>query len=400
MKKCIITQVLGHLILCIVEGKRIERIGVLNQSDTFFPVGTIGIARIKKLMPNMKGAFVTFGTKKEYYLSFDKRNDEKFFVCTNGENEVIRNEDLILVQVDTEAVKLKPAQVSNRISLKGKYFIVSTKDHGISYSSKLNKTQRKQLIDRLEPHLKPYDEQIHIMVRTEIQRADLTDPQILDEFHDLTDKLLSILSNYRTRTVGTIFYNGLPAGYEILQELSSECEQIITDDAQSYEFICQNRRLLGIPKDTEPVFYRDDYPLCKLYSLETAVSRLLEKKVWLRSGGFLVIEQTEAMTVIDVNSGKNDPKKVSMFEINTEASMEIAYQLKARNLTGIIIVDFINMKKQAEIDALIQTMKKHLELDYVKASYVDMTGLGLMEITREKRYKTLQEQWKDGTDRI
>ena len=139
--------------------------------------------------------------------------------------------------------------------------------------------------------------------------------------------------------------------------------------------------------------YEDELlPLYKLYSLETILSRTLNKKVWLKSGGYLVIEQTEALTAVDVNSGKMVKKKDSFLKTNLEAAEELVRQIGLRNLSGMIIVDFINLKEKAEEEQLVSALKKYIQQENTGIVYVDMTRLGLVELTRKKNGKTLREE--------
>lgn len=136
-------------------------------------------------------------------------------------------------------------------------------------------------------------------------------------------------------------------------------------------------------------------PLHKLYSVETRIQELLSRRVWLQSGAYLVIEPTEALTAIDVNTGKYEAgksKEATYLKINLEAAEAIAWALRARNLSGIILVDFINMQKKEHNEQLTAYMKALLQKDIVPAYVVDITGLGLMEITRKKQHKSFAEQ--------
>lgn len=143
--------------------------------------------------------------------------------------------------------------------------------------------------------------------------------------------------------------------------------------------------------------YKDtQISLNRLYSLETKLSKALKERVWLKSGGYLVIQPTEALTVIDVNTGKaisgKKPTEETFFNINLEAAEEIAKQLRLRNLSGIIIIDFIDMQKDRNKELLISCLSKWIEKDPVKTVFVDMTRLNLVEITRQKVRKPLHEQ--------
>ena len=151
-----------------------------------------------------------------------------------------------------------------------------------------------------------------------------------------------------------------------------------------------------LKEHNDMVTYNDNskISLCNKYSLETHLNRLLSKKVWLKSGAYLIIEPTEALTVIDVNTGKADLKtnKESTFKkINLEAAKEIALQMKLRNISGIIIVDFINMSNNKDYDILTHEMSEYLTNDFSISNVVDITKLGLMELTRKKKEKSLEE---------
>lgn len=175
-----------------------------------------------------------------------------------------------------------------------------------------------------------------------------------------------------------------------------ELDEIITDDKEIYE---QAHEFLKAhqPGDLDKLrFYSDEsYSLWKLYGLETILDDAIRTRVWLKSGGYLVIEPTEALTVVDVNTGKYDGNKnaeATFVKINQEAAAETAKQLRLRNISGIIIIDFIDMKTEADKLDVLSTLNSELKKDPVKATLVDMTKLNLAEVTRKKVKKSLREQ--------
>ena len=173
--------------------------------------------------------------------------------------------------------------------------------------------------------------------------------------------------------------------------------EVITDNKEFYEhltaYCASNEKFQKI----NIRFYQDDQmPLSILYSIEKKMETALANRVWLKSGGNLVIETTEALTVIDVNTGKCEVKKGSeevYYKINLEAACEIALQLRLRNLSGIIIVDFISMESAADEKELLAYLRTLVKYDKVQTTIVDITPLGLVEITRKKRNKSLREQF-------
>ena len=171
--------------------------------------------------------------------------------------------------------------------------------------------------------------------------------------------------------------------------------RIITDDAVLFHEI-KAFASLYMPSLIDNIsLYQEDYPLQKLYSVETKLNELLSAKVWLKSGAYLVIEKTEALYVIDVNSGKNISQKENaqyIYSINLEAAQELMRQIRLRNLTGIIIIDFISMNDSAKEEFLIQELRTLAKQDRIATTVVDITELGLVELTRKKTTKSLNEQ--------
>lgn len=190
-----------------------------------------------------------------------------------------------------------------------------------------------------------------------------------------------------------------PAGFAaVLEQLVSEEEytEILTDDSALYSQLltyCQT----ALP-DKQVRLYEDSaFSLSKLYALETKLDSAFQERVWLKSGGYLVIQPTEALTVIDVNSGKYESKRTlgeTALRVNCEAAQEVALQLRLRNLSGIIIVDFINMDTRGDREQLLNLLREAVCTDRQKTHVVDMTPLGLVEITRKKGCKPLREQFR------
>ena len=199
-----------------------------------------------------------------------------------------------------------------------------------------------------------------------------------------------ILLYSKTRTCFSRIYQGAPSYIEYLHHISSNgYEEIVTDIPVVYNVLKKQY------KGGKTVrFYEDAFPLKKLYSIETKMDELFAKKIYLKSGGTLFIEYTEAMTVIDINTGKCIAKKdkdTLNYQINLEAAQMIARHLRLRNISGIIVVDFINMEKEEYKLKLIQELKQLLKKDPVYCNYVDITALGLVEITRKKVQKPIYE---------
>ena len=224
-----------------------------------------------------------------------------------------------------------------------------------------------------------------------------TGTEQLDDYEEVKKELSLLISamdditlKANTRTCFSCIYQGIPSYIEYLHHIAdTEYEEIVTDNQAIYE------ALQTLYKGNLKIrFYNDAFPLIKLYSVESKMEELFAKKVHLKSGANLIIEYTEAMTVIDINTAKCNTKKDKdslNYKINLEAAQEIARQLRLRNLSGIIVVDFINMENEQHQTELIFELKKLLKQDSVPCNYVDITALGLIVIKRKKVQKPIYE---------
>ena len=219
--------------------------------------------------------------------------------------------------------------------------------------------------------------------------------QIIAEIRALRARMEAVLSLAPMRTCFSLLEQAKPPHVQELLDMDvSRLECIVTDSAECFT---QMERWMKEEQQEELSrlsFYSDSLPLVKLYSLESVLKEALGKRVWLKSGGYLVIEPTEALTVVDVNTGKYTGKKNvedTIFKINTEAAIETARQLRLRNLSGIIIVDFIDMASEENRERLLAILDGELKKDPIKTVLVEMTRLGLVEITRKKVRKPLYE---------
>ena len=190
----------------------------------------------------------------------------------------------------------------------------------------------------------------------------------------------------------------MPEYLQTLQNVYTQAlDEIVTDDAEVFQAVQNYLNCYG-EYEIPLRFYEDKLlPLSKLYSLESVLERSLQERVWLKSGGFLVIQPTEAFVCIDVNTGKFSGKKEiqeTFRKINLEAAKEIAWQLRLRNLSGIILIDFINMEDQEDKRELLHTLQAYLNQDPIKSTVIDITPLNIVEVTRKKVRKPLLEEWK------
>ncbi len=381
MNKAVITTLNHHILLWIYEDDLLVECHPLNMNSTL-QVGDIYIGRIEKVVKNIQAAFVKLDKEQVGYLPLDKGFCRVLNrTLPKGLTSIAEN-DTVLVQIEQEPLKLKQARVTGNISLNGKYVVIDCDGFHSGISKKIkDKKKCEHLLTLLPKHPK-----FGYVFRTACESA--ADSDILEEVDRLTTQLEDILSKADYQKNTGCLVKGKEEYINILSSYGFERFDVIkTDIPEIYDNLVAQ-------KITQAVLYQEEYPLYKLLGLETEWKHITSKKVWLKSGGFLVIEPTEAMVVIDVNTGKSIGKKdreKHTFKINQEAAIEVARQIRLRNLSGIIMVDFINMEQEENKKALSANLSKQLAKDKTTSRLIDVTKLELYEITRKKIRKPIHE---------
>ncbi len=436
--KLILTKLRERTMAFLIKENRLVQACVI--SDPQNTVGAIYLGKIKKLVPNIACCFVEIRKGELLYLSLE---DAKFSYPVNRapDGRLLEGDEL-LVQIQRDALKTKQAAGTTKISLAGKYVVFQVGDTKTGFSAKLDGIRKKRILKALQERgfvdeqgrtllspksvrhdadarnleisegntsedlekLPPYG----IIVRTEA--GQVSDEEILGEYERLKARFVRIFQTSRHFTCFTCV--SAPSPVEVLAGFPGEYGEIVTDQKELYQILREtlprkseeNGNAAGNAAAEEFTerkqvlvrLYEDpDYSLERLYGLETKLEKALSRRVWLKSGAYLVIDITEALTVIDVNSGKYDAKRASedaICQINLEAAKEVAFQIRLRNLSGIILVDFISMNSAQSDHELLQELRNAVKQDKVPTKVVDMTALGFVEITRKKINKTLAEQ--------
>lgn len=353
-------------------------------------LGNIYVGKVKNIVLNIGAAFVEIESGVNCYYDM-KDAEHAVFTHKSGKKPLCIGDELV-VQISKEAVKTKAPTVTGNISFTGRYAVLTHGNTRIGVSSKIPKKMREEYKERLRQF---QNDRFGIIVRTNAKDAPFQD--VLDEISRLRDEYERILSAAPTRVCFSCLRSAPPSYISDLKNVYMEgMEEIIVGDRELYTRI-QNYFAEEIPEKEGLLRLYDDesYPLGKLYSTQTAIEKALREKVWLKNGGYLVIQPTEALTVIDVNSGKNAGKgknEEGIMKINLEAAREAAKQIRLRNLSGIIIIDFINLESEENVSHLLKELRMRLAEDPVQATLVDITPLNLVEVTRKKVHRPLYEQ--------
>ena len=369
-----------------------------DQYNDSITIGDIFVAKVLNVSKQIQAAFILYAPDQKGYLPIHA--DYTPIITNRRYDGRILAGDEILVQLEKEAVRTKEPVFTMNLSLAGRYSVISYANTYKGVSKKCTKIEREQLRAAI-----PQELDYGVVIRTNVasllqpseteQPADLLQP-VKEEIRYLNQRMTVLIQEGIHRTCFSRIWQSPPVYLTKLRDEGATSQQVITDHRVLYDELKDFAALYMPELSANISLYQDaSYPLQKLYRVETHLSELLSRKVWLKSGAYLVIEKTEAMYVIDVNSGKNITKKETaeyIYQINLEAAKEIMRQMRLRNLTGMILIDFINMEEQCRIDALLQELRILAKKDPIQTTVVDITALGLVEITRRKTTKSLAEQ--------
>ena len=369
------------------------RISQLNFSEIASKgiLGNIYVGKVQNIVKNIHAAFIEIADGIMCYYSLDDKADPVF---TNPKKDsVMKIGDEVIVQVSKEGMKTKLPSVSSNLNFIGRYLVLTSQRKELGFSGKLNKEEKKRIREFLEGEM---PENAGIIVRTNARNA--KKEEILEELKNLQTRYETLLKKGHSRVCFSLLEEHMPDYLQTLQNVYTQTlDEIVTDDPEVFQAVQNYLNCYG-EYEIPLRFYEDKLlPLSKLYSLESVLERSLQERVWLKSGGFLVIQPTEAFVCIDVNTGKFSGKKEiqeTFRKINLEAAKEIAWQLRLRNLSGIILIDFINMENQEDKKELLHTLQAYLNQDPIKGTVVDITPLNIVEVTRKKVRKPLLEEWK------
>ena len=355
-------------------------------------VNNIYVGYVQKVING--GFFVRYDGVNQGFLPIKKAKGAIF--KTLKKTDEIKPGDELLVMADAEPIKTKLTGLTAELSISGETIVVCSGFNGIRFSSKLSAEQKKHLSDIFSGH----DFKYGLIIRTSsIQRSD---DNLIDEAEKLCSRLDDIIRYGTARLQGSCLYNAGGIWIEKLKSCGADgVEKIITDVPEVYEELTQYLQSTAGKNDICQFYTDDAIALYRLHNLSTLLERTLGEKVFLRSGASLIIQQTEAFVCIDVNSSKAKCKKddeEEFFKINLEAACEAARQIRLRQLSGTILIDFINMNDASHKSELIRALSEYTAVDPAGVRVVDITPLGIMEVTRRKKHRSLRETM--GSNRI
>ncbi|AUN95774.1 ribonuclease G [Pseudazoarcus pumilus] len=354
-------------------------------------VGNVYLGRVVRVLPGMQSAFIDIGLERTAFLHVaDIWSDRP-----NGDNRCIErllNEgQSVTVQVLKDPLGTKGARLSTQISLAGRMLVYLPQDKHIGISQRIeDETERERLRERLAA-LIPEDEAGGFIVRTMAESA--SDEELAADIAYLRKLWTEIGNRGQVASPPALLHQDLDLAQRVLRDLvTDDTDRIHVDSRENYQ------RLFAFAEEYSPKVvpllshYAGERPLFDLHNVEVEIEKALARRVDLKSGGYLIVDQTEAMTTIDVNTGgfvgaRNFDDTI--FKTNLEAAQTIARQLRLRNLGGIIIIDFIDMENLEHRSQVLDELKKALARDHTRMSVNGFTGLGLVEMTRKRTRESL-----------
>ena len=348
-------------------------------------LGDVYLAQVENILPSIEAAFVNVGSDKMGFLHAQD-------VMGKGAlQDKLKPKQKIVVQVVKEPVGHKGPRVTTEISLPGRFLVLMPNEPGISISKKIENSKERARLKSVVSLIKPVG--VGVIIRTEAEGQSEADIQ--EDLEILLEKWNNIITASETMTPPNLLYRDQDLLYRTIREACTEdVKEIVVDTAfamQRVQNILQNWHM---NKNVQVTLYKGTEPLLVATDVHKEIKAALNIKVNMPSGGYLFIQQTEALTVIDVNSGKftsSSTQDETILKTNIEAVHEIARQLRLRNIGGMIIVDFIDMMSRADKLAMLEELEIALEPDKAKPQVGQISDLGLVELTRHRQGQSLSE---------
>jgi len=364
-------------------------------------VGNIYLGKVGRVLPGMQSAFIDIGLDRAAFLHVADIWEHRRGTNGGGSDKdgreqrpiekILYEGQTLLVQVIKDPISTKGARLSTQVSLAGRLLVFLPQDSHIGISQRIeDEADRVQLRDRLQ-HLLPEGWQGGFIIRTSAETA--SEKELSADIEYLTKLWRDIVDRSRTAPPQTLIYQDLDLSLRVLRDFVHEdTARILVDSRETFVRMREFAEAYTRNIIERTYHYTGDRPLFDLHGVEDEIEKALARRVDLKSGGYLIFDQTEAMTTIDVNTGAYVGGRSfddTIFKTNLEAAHVIARQLRLRNLGGIIIIDFIDMESIEHRDTVLAELKKALEKDRQRLTVNGFTQLGLVEMTRKRTRESL-----------
>jgi len=376
--------------IAILEGRQLIEYHVSRPSDDVAQIhGNIYVGKVQNVLPGMEAAFVDIGTPKNAVLyRGDVRFDKKQFKGNDRPKieQLLKQRDTVICQVTKNPIAHKGARLTTEVSLPGRFVVLVPNSDTYGISKRLPDPERKrlrQILDKAKP------KQHGVIVRTAAENV--TAEEIQRDVAGLLQQWEDIERMAAKGNTAQLLYREPDLSVRVIrEEFNKDYRAVVIDDRELYEEIAGYVSVIT-PALADRVEHHDDneeaLDILERFHVHEQLHKALDRKVWLPSGGSLIIEATEALTVIDVNTGKNVGKsslEETVYRNNLEAAEEVAHQLRLRDIGGIIVIDFVDMEDKKNRDETIRVFRDALSRDKTRTQVFDISDLGLVEMTRKR----------------
>jgi ribonuclease G len=354
-------------------------------------VGNVYLGRVSRVLPGMQSAFIDIGLDRAAFLHVGDIVEARCDNCPRPIEKVLHEGQSILVQVIKDPISAKGARLSTQISMAGRFLVYLPQETRIGISQKIEDESEREILRERLTRVMPVDEHGGFIIRTMANMAE--DDELAADVEYLRTLWDAIQARSENTSGPKLIYQELDLAHRVLRDFSNqETSRILVDSRETFlrmQSFAEEFTRNGAGKISH---YTADRPLFDLYGVEDEIEKALGRRVDLKSGGYLVVDQTEALTTIDVNTGSFTSGRTfdeTIFKTNLEAAQSIARQLRLRNLGGIIILDFIDMDNPEHKNAVLAEFTKSLARDRTRMTINGFTSLGLVEMTRKRTRESL-----------
>lgn len=393
--------------VALMEGGAVVELYIERQGEAGGSVtGNIYKGRVTRVLPGMQAAFVDIGLERAafLYVSDILEEFETYSGGDDDEAEVMRRErdrekeriqDLlkegqeILVQVAKDPISTKGARITSYVSIPGRYVVLMPTVNHVGVSRRIESPQERGRLKSIVNHYRP--EGMGFIVRTAAEGR--SEEDIRSDVEYLVKTWQTIQQRFNTAKAPSVIFSDLDLSLRAVRDLfGPDVARVVIDDEEEYRKVKTFVNTMLPHRRDDVIHYQGREPIFDKYQIEPAIQEAFGTKVWLKSGGYIIIEQAEALTAIDVNTGKFVGKRnleETILKTNLEAAKEIVYQLRLRNIGGLIILDFIDMNKTANRDKVYGALREALRRDKAKSNILKISELGLVEMTRKRTRESL-----------
>lgn len=356
-------------------------------------VGNVYNGKVVRVLPGMEAAFVEIGLEKAAFLHVSdvSKKYKKGFDDSVHISSVLREGQTILVQVLKDQLGTKGARLTTNLSIPSRYLVFMPNAENIGVSSRIEKEEERDRLKELLLAQEHRNKDAGYILRT---AAEVADKDALASDINYLNRLWDNINNSTNLKPGDVVHRDLPLYLRVLRDMVDEDIEVIRVDSRETYLTMLEFAEKYVPEIANFIeHYPGERPVFDLHGVEDEIQKGLERKVQLKSGGYLIIDQTEAMTTIDVNTGGfvgTRNLEETIFKTNLEAAQGIARQLRLRNLGGIVILDFIDMLEEEHKRQVMRALEKALEKDHARTSISEVSALGLVEMTRKRTRESLE----------